>query len=83
MPTSYILTEKGQTFVADYDTEYERNTELTGMPSRNYSILSNLVAGPKEISEIDFGIPSYTKIPATTLRRKLKEFESQGYIEKW
>ncbi len=83
MPTTWTLTPEGHNWVEDYDNDYERNIELKGIPSRNYNILSPLVSGPKEVSEIDFTINTYEKIPATTLRRKLKELESKGLIEKW
>ncbi len=83
MPDTWALTPKGHSFVEDYDENYDRETELKGLPSRNYFILDSLVAGPKEISEIDFSIPVYTKIPATTLRQKLRELESKNFIEKW
>lgn len=83
MPTVWSLTPKGHKFVQDYDEDYDRETELTGLPSRNYYILDSLVSGPHEISEIDFSIPIYTKIPTTTLRRKLRELESKDFIEKF
>ena len=83
MPITWALTGKGHKFVADYDEDYDKETELIGLPSRNYYILSSLSTGPHEISEIDFSIPVYSKIPATTLRRKLKELESKRFIEKF
>ena len=82
-PVIWHLTDKGHAWVDDYDDDYEANTSLKGIPSRNYYILSDLASDNHEVSEIDFSIPSYSKIPATTLRRKLKELESKGLIEKW
>ena len=82
-PTIWGLTDKGREWVEDYDSDYERNTELKGIPSRNYYILSDLMSQPHEVSEIDFSIPAYSRIPATTMRRKLKELERKGLIEKW
>ena len=81
MPVTWSLTSKGHQYVEECDCE--GYTELKGMPSRNLYILDSLIAGPKEVSEIDFSIPAYSQIPATTLKRKLKELESKGFIEKW